>query len=167
MAAAAGAAAGLATFTYSSVIDAPAAAVFAWHEQPAALAALAPAGLVRISEQDGGLADGGRVMLSIGVGPARVHWVARHYGYLPGRRFCDEQVHGPFAVWRHVHLFDPISPSRTFYRDRVEFAVFRHPVANRVAVALVRPLLRLAFAQRHRIVRRAFVGAHARARPRG
>jgi len=142
----------LSTFTYSSVLEAPAAAAFQWHEQPGALAALTPAGLVRITKQEGGIRDGGRVTLSIGVGPARVRCVVRHHGYLKGRRFCDEQVHGPFAVWRHAHLFEPISRSQTVYEDRIEFAVFRHRALDRVAAAVLRPLLALAFARRHRIV---------------
>jgi apolipoprotein D and lipocalin family protein len=141
------------TFTYSSVIEAPATAVFQWHEQPGALAALTPAALVRVTEQAGGIRDGGRVTLSIGVGRARVRWVVRHHGYLAGRRFCDEQVHGPFAVWRHAHLFEPISRFQMIYQDRIEFAVFRHRALNRLAAIVFRPLLALAFARRHRIVR--------------
>jgi hypothetical protein len=103
----------LARFTYSSVVGAPAADVFRWHEQPGALAALTPAALVRIEERDGGIRDGGRVTVSIGLGPARLRWSVRHYGYIDGRRFCDEQVAGPFAVWRHVHLFESLGPSWT------------------------------------------------------
>ena len=125
--------------------------MFRWHEQPGALAALAPAALVRIEQQVGGIRDGGRVTLSVGIGPARVRWVVRHRGYISGRRFCDEQVQGPFAVWRHVHLFQPLGPSQTLYEDRVEFAAGRG-VPNRFAAAVLRSVLTLAFAHRHRIV---------------
>ena len=143
------------TFTYRSIVGAPAAEVFRWHEQPGALAALTPGRLVRIEQQEGGIRDGGRVTVSIGVGAVRVWWALRHDGYVAGRRFCDEQVQGPFAVWRHTHLFEPIGPAETLYEDRVEFAVFsaRRAMLNRVAAAVLRPLLALAFAQRHRIVR--------------
>jgi hypothetical protein len=86
----------------------------------------------------------------------------RHYGYVAGRRFCEEQVRGPFALWRHAHLFDPIGPSQTLQQDRLEFAVFHHGALNRFAAALLRPVLTLAFAHRHRIVRASVGCAHSR-----
>ena len=151
-----------ATFAYCSIIDAPAAEVFRWHEQPGALAALTPSAFVRIEEQEGGIRDDGRVTLSIGIGPARVRWMMRHYGYVVGRRFCDEQVRGPFAVWRHAHLFEPIGRSQTLHQDELEFAVSRHGALNRVAAAVLRPVLTLAFAHRHRIVRASVGRPHSR-----
>jgi lipocalin/uncharacterized protein YbjT (DUF2867 family)/ligand-binding SRPBCC domain-containing protein len=149
------------TFTYCSIIDAPVAEVFRWHEKPAALTALTPPALVRIEEQEGGIRDDGRVTLSIGIGPARVRWMARHYGYVAERRFCDEQVRGPFALWRHAHLFDPIGPSQTLHQDRIEFAVSGHGALNRFAAALLRPVLTLAFAHRHRTVRASVGRTHS------
>jgi uncharacterized protein YbjT (DUF2867 family)/ligand-binding SRPBCC domain-containing protein len=149
----------LARFTYSSILGAPAADVFRWHEQPGALAALTPAALVRIERQEGGIRDGGSVTVSIGLGPARLRWSIRHYGYIDGWRFCDEQVAGPFAVWRHAHLFESLGPSQTLYEDRIEFAVARRRALNRLAAAVLRPLLRIAFAHRHRVVRTAIGNA--------
>jgi uncharacterized protein YbjT (DUF2867 family)/ligand-binding SRPBCC domain-containing protein len=150
-------------FTYSSVVAAPTADLFRWHEQPGALAALTPAALVRIEQQEGGICDGGRVTVSIGLGRARLRWSMRHYGYADGRRFCDEQVAGPFAVWRHAHLFESLGSSQTLYEDRIEFAVTRRRALNRLAAAVLRPLLQIAFAHRHRVVRAAM----GHARPRG
>jgi apolipoprotein D and lipocalin family protein len=154
------------TFNYSSIVAAPAAEVFRWHEEPNALAALTPPGFVRIEQQDGGIRDGGRVTVSIGIGRARVRWVLRHHDYVAGRRFCDEQVQGPFAVWRHVHLFDPIGPSQTLYQDRIEWAVVGGRLLNGIAIAVLRPMLRLAFAHRHRIVRTSVGRGRRNARPR-
>jgi ligand-binding SRPBCC domain-containing protein len=37
-------------------------------------------------------------------------------------RFIDEQVHGPYKVWRHLHEFVPLG-SGTCVRDRVEYAL--------------------------------------------
>jgi lipocalin/uncharacterized protein YbjT (DUF2867 family)/ligand-binding SRPBCC domain-containing protein len=156
----------LSRFTYSSIIDAPPADVFRWHEQPGALAALTPAALVRIEQQESGIRDGGAVTVSIGLGRARLRWSMRHYGYIDGRRFCDEQVAGPFAVWRHAHLFESLGSSQTLYEDRIEFAVARRRALNRLAGAVLRPLLRIIFAHRHRVVRSAIGNARQRIAPR-
>jgi lipocalin/uncharacterized protein YbjT (DUF2867 family)/ligand-binding SRPBCC domain-containing protein len=156
----------LSRFSYSSIIGAPAVDVFRWHEQPEALAALTPTALVRIEQQHGGIRDGGRVTVSIGLGQARIRWSMRHYGHIDGRRFCDEQVAGPFAVWRHAHLFESLGPSRTLYEDRIEFAVARRRPLNRLAAAVFRPLMQIAFAHRHRVVRAAMGNACPRFAPR-
>jgi apolipoprotein D and lipocalin family protein len=148
------------TFTYGSIIGAPAAEVFRWHEQPGALAALTPSRLVRIEQQEGGIRDGGRVTVSIGVGLVRMRWVLRHYGYIACQRFCDEQVRGPFAVWRHSHLFASIGSSQTLYQDRIEFAVFRNVTLNRIAAAVLRRVLTVAFASRHQTVRARVCRSH-------
>jgi lipocalin/uncharacterized protein YbjT (DUF2867 family)/ligand-binding SRPBCC domain-containing protein len=154
------------TFTHSSIIGAPATEVFRWHEQPGALAALTPATLVRIEQQKGSIRDGGLVTVSIGLGAARVRWAMRHHGYIAGRRFCDEQVAGPFTVWRHAHLFERIGAAQTLYEDRIEFAVARRGALNRLAAAVLRPLLTIAFAHRHRVVRAAVGRARPRSVPR-
>jgi apolipoprotein D and lipocalin family protein len=90
----------------------------------------------------------------------------RHYGYIDGRRFCDEQIGGPFAVWRHAHQFESLGSSQTLYEDRIEFAVAGRHALNRLAAAVLRPLLRVAFAHRHRIVHTAIGNARPRVAPR-
>jgi apolipoprotein D and lipocalin family protein len=141
------------TFIYTSVVNAPVSEAFGWHERPEALSALTPAMLVRIEQQRGGIRDGGMVTVSIGAGPARLRWTMRHYGYVHDRQFCDEQVRGPFVSWRHTHRFEPIGPSQTLYRDHIEFTVSRGRTLNWLLTLLMRPVLLLLFAQRHRIVR--------------
>ena len=54
-------------------------------------------------------------------GRPRFRWVAVHRDYVPGRRFVDEQVKGPFSHWIHQHLFEPLGPAASRYTDRIEF----------------------------------------------
>ena len=139
-------------FIFQSVIPAPARDVFRWHEHPAALLALLPSPWVRIEHLEGGIRDGALVSLSIGLGPFRIRWDARHFGFIRDRQFCDEQVHGPFAVWRHTHRVEPLGHRLTLYEDRIDFGLRGGRVANRLGAPLVRRLLERAFANRHRLV---------------
>lgn len=155
-------------FVHRSVVPAPVSAVFAWHEGPQALHDLLPRSRwVRVESRTGGIRDGGRVTLAFGIGPFRLRWVARHFGYVRGQQFCDQQVRGPFRTWQHTHRFEPLDDGQTLYEDRIEYAVR----GGRLVGALTRPLLgRLlarAFAQRHAIVRARFCCAPGRVvRPR-
>ncbi len=62
-----------------------------------------------------------------------VTWQARHLGrswrmtaritaYTRPSHFVDEQVAGPFAVWRHTHHFEPRGNDATLMRDVIDFA---------------------------------------------
>ena len=147
-------------FTYRSLVAGRAADVFRWHERPEALLNLMPTRrFVHIERRAGGLRDGGLVTFSIGIGPLRMHWEARHHGYVRGERFCDEQVRGPFKVWRHTHQFVAIGTEQTLYEDRVEYAVRGGRLAEQLANPLVRYLLARMFAWRHQIVRATFADA--------
>ena len=140
-------------FVHRSVVNAPAAAVFRWHERPEALEQLMPPGrLVRIEHRAGGIRDGGRVALSIGLGPLRFRWEARHYGYVRGKQFCDEQVRGPFQTWRHTHRVQAIGTSESLYEDRVEYGLRGGVLAHTFFDRPLRLILRRTFAQRHRTV---------------
>ena len=147
-------------FTYRSIVTGQAADVFRWHERPEALLDLLPSRrLVRIERRTGGLRDGGSVVFSIGIGPLRMRWEARQYGYIVGEKFCDEQIRGPFRTWRHTHRFVAVGTEQTLYEDRVEYAVRGGRLVARLADPVVRHLLARMFARRHQIVRAAFANA--------
>lgn len=42
--------------------------------------------------------------------------------YCPPERFVDVQVKGPYAMWRHLHTFEPVSEG-TLMRDFVTYRV--------------------------------------------
>jgi ligand-binding SRPBCC domain-containing protein len=62
-------------------------------------------------------------------------WRTRITAWEPPHRFVDEQVRGPYRVWRHEHVFQPLDDG-TLMTDRVEYAHIGGPLVERV---LVRP----------------------------
>lgn len=125
--------------SYSSVVPAPVADVFAWHTRPGALARLSPPWVpVKPLEEAVSLRDG-RAVLGL---PGGLRWVAEHRpdGYDPPYGFVDELAPGPVAAvltWRHTHRFTEATEVSTLVEDRVSTLV---PA----------PLLRPMFAYRHR-----------------
>lgn len=51
-----------------------------------------------------------------------VCWRTKITAWNPPEIFCDEQLHGPYRLWRHWHAFEP-KDGGTLCRDRVEYAV--------------------------------------------
>jgi ligand-binding SRPBCC domain-containing protein len=80
-----------------------------------------------------------------------VSWEARHFGILwrmtsritefePPHRFVDEMVRGPFASFRHEHVFEPHVVG-TRMTDIVEFRTRWGPLADVPAKAYLRRLM--------------------------
>lgn len=104
---------------YTSVVDAPVAEVFAWHERPGALQRLLPPWQpIRVAQESRSL-EGGRAVLRL---PGGVRWVAQHSGDDPPHRFVDELVSLPLH-WSHAHSFDAVDGSATRVTDDVETPV--------------------------------------------
>ncbi len=141
---------------YSSLVDAPLADVFAWHERPGALPRLLPPWQpIKVAQQAQSLADG-RAVLQL---PGHVRWVAQHSDEDPPNRFVDELVSLPLH-WRHTHSFEALEGGGTRVIDDVETPVpgsflrqtfrYRHHqlagdlAAHRSAPQRGRPLLAIA-----------------------
>ena len=75
-------------------------------------------------------------------------------------RFIDQQVSGPYAVWKHVHEFEEID-GRTVMRDVVDYAVPFGPVGEVARWAFVRRTLERIFAFRFEATAHAFGNAPA------
>ena len=136
-------------FVKSVLIDAPVAAVFRFHEREDALALLTPPfPPVRLVSRKGGIDNGARVELRVGV----FRWVALHTAYEKDRLFVDEQIHGPFAKWVHRHEFEAAG-LKTRLTDRVEYELPGGSLINRLFGWTVSLGLRNMFAHRHRVTR--------------
>jgi ligand-binding SRPBCC domain-containing protein len=49
-------------------------------------------------------------------------WLTRIDEWVPGVRFVDSQLHGPYALWHHTHEFVP-HVDGTLMRDTVRYAL--------------------------------------------
>ncbi len=109
-------------FSRTVRIDRSAEAVFAWHENPAALARLNPPWeRVRVVQQSGGVGDGARVILKAKVGPIETTWEMEHFDCRPGSQFCDRQLQGPFKSWTHFHRFKAVEAEVCELTDEIHY----------------------------------------------
>ena len=56
---------------------------------------------------------------------------------MPGERFVDVQLRGPYALWHHTHQLQALPGGRTLMRDTVRYAIGFGPfgaVAHRAFV---------------------------------
>ncbi|HEV2805681.1 MAG TPA: SRPBCC family protein [Chthoniobacterales bacterium] len=82
----------------------------------------------------------------------RIRWRSRITVWEPPARFVDEQVRGPYRLWRHEHVFEE-RDAGTLVRDRVQYAV---PFDFLVHELFVRRDVEKIFAHRTETLRRRF-----------
>lgn len=145
--------------TFRTDLPGSAARALEWHRRPGAFERLTPPWVdVRVESRAGGIDPGDRVRLRVRKGPAAFAWTLEHAPAEGGPGFADVQVQGPFASWRHDHLFADRDGGGTL-TDRVRFAL---PGPLSLAEGMVRRDLARLFAFRHRTTRED-LAAHARA----
>jgi ligand-binding SRPBCC domain-containing protein len=84
-----------------------------------------------------------------------VNWLTRIETWLPGRRFEDRQVRGPYRLWHHRHTFEPCDGG-TRVRDLVRYAMPLGPLGRLAHAAVVRRDLERIFDFRRDAVAAAF-----------
>lgn len=142
-------------FVKESRINAPPAAVFAFHESPAALTQLIPPWeSMRVVESPGSLAVGSRVVLRGKVGFIPVEWIAIHTEYAPPHLFADRQASGPFAYWLHRHHILDDGEGGTLLRDEIEYELPFGLIGRYLGAGLIRRKLERMFDYRHETTRR-------------
>ena len=142
------------------VVDAPLAEVFDFFAQPGNLGRITPDWLdFRIVAPDEPQMRPG-LEIEYRVRPLLVpqKWVSRITVYEPPHRFVDEQVHGPYRRWRHLHEFEALEDEtgRTRIRDRVEYALPLGPLGSLAHWLLVERQLNAIFEHRARIIDELF-----------
>lgn len=62
-----------------------------------------------------------------------VHWRTEIAGWDPPHSFVDQQLRGPYRLWRHTHTFEE-RDGGTLCGDRVEYAVPGGALVNKLFV---------------------------------
>jgi len=137
-------------YQFRSEMPASAQEVWAWHARPGALERLLPPWQdAHVIRREGGIDDGGTVLMELTFGPKRQKWLAKHEDAIVGRQFADEQIEGPFKKWRHTHRFAPLDADRSAVEDHVHFRVPGGMLGHRLGTPFVQAELARMFPWRH------------------
>jgi hypothetical protein len=63
-----------------------------------------------------------------------IHWTSEITAWEPPFRFVDEQIRGPYRLWKHEHRFEVVSGG-TRVIDTIQYAVPGGPMVHRFFVA--------------------------------
>lgn len=158
------------TFERSVELDATPQQTFDWHASRGAFELLTPPWMrVEVEQPLRCLADGERTVFRVYRGPTFIRWHALHENVRPGHGFVDIQEKGPFAQWRHEHLFEPFSGSVSaspqqrgcLMRDRVHYRLPAGKLGQWVAGSFIRRDLERLFDYRHRVTRDALAAVRS------
>lgn len=144
----------LRVLNYQSEYRLPAQTVFEWHKRPGALQRLSPPWVkVRLLSSDVGLKSDVPINLEIRMCGVPIEWKVKHDSYQEGAYFSDVQLSGPFASWRHEHIFNPV-PNGVDYLDRVSYRLPFSWVSDVCFNHWVQKQLQRMFRYRHEILGR-------------
>jgi uncharacterized protein len=137
-------------FEKQSRIEVPVKELFNWHNRHRVFERLTPPWeKVRVVGRQGGIQEGGRIVLEVQQGPFRRRWVAVHGDYVEGTQFVDEQVQGPFAQWVHTHRMLPETETTSLLNDHIEYRPPLGFLGEVVAGGYLRKKLERLFTFRH------------------
>lgn len=136
-------------FRYSSVIDAPAAEVFAWHERDGALERLSPPWDPLKIIMKGGISPGSITRMIMNECHVPYRWTALHTDYVKDSMFRDIQIYGPLKSWSHTHNFCGTRDGKCRLTDEIEFEAPFSYFGNFLLEGRIRSKLERIFRYRH------------------
>jgi ligand-binding SRPBCC domain-containing protein len=98
--------------------------------------------------------EGTLIDYTVRVAGVPVRWRTLISRWDPPNEFADEQLRGPYALWRHRHVFTEVTPDETRMDDEVLFRLPFAPLGN-VALPFVKGELRRIFSFRRAAIERA------------
>ena len=87
-------------------------------------------------------------------------WHTRIDAWLPGRRFVDRQLSGPFALWEHTHTFES-QAGGTLIRDFVRYEMPFGPLGEIARRMLIGRDLERIFDYRHAAIEQLLASSAA------
>ncbi len=128
--------------------------LYAWHSREGALQRLLPPfDNAEVVEARGPFEER-RVTMRINVlGPIWQTLVAQHQNAVPGKRFQDVQVQGPFTSWEHTHSFEQGSEGGSTLVDHIEYTLPLGPLGQTFGGAFARSRIDRMFDFRHQRTR--------------
>ena len=107
---------------------------------------------------------GAQIQYRISVHGIPVKWTTEIRRWIAPHSFVDVQLHGPYALWHHTHLFEAVAGG-TRMRDIVRYRLPFGPFGRLVNALLVSRDVRAIFDYREKRIRERFGnGAPASAR---
>ncbi len=94
--------------------------------------------------------------------PLRVSWATEITQVDAPHFFADDQIAGPYALWRHVHRFREVDGG-VLASDQVHWSLPFDPLSSPIAQLAVIPQLRRIFRYRARTLRERFGNADSTA----
>jgi ligand-binding SRPBCC domain-containing protein len=140
----------LETYTIETKLNAPAATVYAWHEDPSALGKLSPESVGVEVVKPASIKVGEIAHIKVPLIPnlLKIDWLAEITYVHRGLEFRDKQIKGPFRYWLHRHRFIPMGTG-CLMRDEVEFVLPGGPLIHHLGKRFVRSQLAEMFSYRH------------------
>jgi ligand-binding SRPBCC domain-containing protein len=106
-------------YIHKFTVQAPLAAVAAFHQDSRALRMLTPPPIWVQFHRVDPLAEGSVADFSMWFGLIPVRWTAVH-SEVTANGFVDTQQRGPFRSWQHRHTFQPLNVQATGVIDEIE-----------------------------------------------
>lgn len=144
------------SFAADQFVQAPIARVFAFFSAASNLQRITPPGMdfrmttsAPIEMRRGAIFD-----YTVRVRGIRLAWKSLVSEWVPGVRFADVQLRGPYLLWRHTHEFEEVEGG-VIVRDRIDYSLPLQPLSNVVLPAVRRDIETL-FAFRRRAIEEVF-----------
>jgi len=110
-------------FDFRFTVDAPVAAVSAFHFEPGILKILTPPLMIMRVHQFEPLAEESIADFTMWMGPIPVRWQAVHSN-VSASGFTDTQTSGPMKSWIHTHSFAARNENTTEVHEHIVFEHF-------------------------------------------